>query len=112
MPEKESLKAGKIPEKESPETGITPEKEYMATGEMPEAGSMETGENMEKETRIEGQGVEAEEQPGKERRVEFLENPLPLPKKHEKRVMDYRLDSDKELGGYDVYVADDDDFDH
>lgn len=53
-----------------------------------------------------------EEQPEKERKIEFLENPLPLPKKHEKRVMDYKLDSDKDLGGYDIYVADDDDFDH
>ncbi len=77
-----------------------------------ETGKMPEGENMEKETKVEEQGVETEEQPGKERKVEFLENPLPLPKKHEKRVMDYRLDSGKDLGGYDVYVADDDDFDH
>lgn len=32
--------------------------------------------------------------------IQFLENPLPLPKKHEKKVMDY-----------DYYVSDDDDFD-
>lgn len=82
------------------------------TGKMPEAESVETGENMEKEAKIDEHGVGAEEQPEKERKVEFLENPLPLPKKHEKRVMDYRLDSDKNLGGYDVYVAEDDDFDH
>lgn len=76
------------------------------------AGEMTEGENAKAETKAEEKGAEAEEQLGKERKVEFLENPLPLPKKHEKRVMDYRLDSDKDLGGYDVYVADDDDYDH
>ncbi|MCM1064879.1 MAG: glycosyltransferase family 39 protein [Eubacterium sp.] len=45
-------------------------------------------------------------------KIEFLENPLPLPKKHEKHIMDYKLDPGKDLGGYDVLVADDDDFDH
>lgn len=56
----------------------------------------------------EGTGVE---EPQMKRKIEFLENPLPLPKKHEKRVMDYKLDSNKELEGYDVFVAEDDDFD-
>ena len=54
----------------------------------------------------------AEENPEKKRKIEFLDNPLPLPKKHVKRVMDYKLDSDKNLDGYDIAVADDDDFDH
>lgn len=54
---------------------------------------------------------DAAEQPGR-RKIEFLENPLPLPKKHERRVMDYRLDPGQDLGGYDISVADDDDFDH
>lgn len=54
----------------------------------------------------------AEENPEKKRKIEFLENPLPLPKKHVKRVMDYKLDSDKNLDCYDIAVADDDDFDH
>lgn len=54
----------------------------------------------------------AEEDPEKKRKIEFLENPLPLPKKHPRRVMDYKLDSDQNLGGYDIDVAEDDDFDH
>ncbi len=58
------------------------------------------------------EAVSAEEKPEQKREVKFIENPLPLPKKHEKRVMDYKLNSDKDLGGYDVFVADDDDFDH
>lgn len=95
MPEKESAKTVKISEEENTE-----------------AGEMSGEESMETEKKVKEKNSEAGEQPEKERKVEFLENPLPLPKKHEKRVMDYKLDSDKELGGYDIYVADDDDFDH
>ncbi len=54
--------------------------------------------------------AEPEEKPQEKRKIEFLENPLPLPKKHVKRVMDYKLDA-KECSDYDVDVAEDDDFD-
>lgn len=42
--------------------------------------------------------------------IHFLENPLPLPKKHQTKVMDYRI---KELpeGDFDYAVEEDDDFD-
>lgn len=47
-----------------------------------------------------------------EKKVQFLENPLPLPKKHVKRVMDYSLSSgQKEDDDFDIPVAEDDDFD-
>lgn len=52
--------------------------------------------------------IETTEQP---RKVQFLENPLPLPKKHEPKKMDYRLDEMPEGDGYDYAVAEDDDFD-
>ncbi len=64
------------------------------------------------ETAAGKEAANAAEKPEQKREVKFIENPLPLPKKHEKRVMDYKLNSDKDLGGYDVLVADDDDFDH
>ncbi len=42
----------------------------------------------------------------------FLENPLPLPKKHVKRVLEYTLpDLAEEKDDYDYPVSDDDDFD-
>lgn len=41
----------------------------------------------------------------------FLENPLPLPKKHVKRVLDYTLPAPAEEDDYDYPVSDDDDFD-
>ena len=41
----------------------------------------------------------------------FIENPLPLPKKHVAREMDYQYDvADKDMK-YDVFVSDNDDFD-
>lgn len=44
-------------------------------------------------------------------KVQFLENPLPLPKKHEPKVMDYPMPEVKEGSDYDYDVADDDDYD-
>lgn len=41
----------------------------------------------------------------------FLENPLPLPKKHVKRVLDYTLPAPCQDDDYDYPVSDDDDFD-
>ena len=46
-----------------------------------------------------------------EGQVRFLENPLPLPKKHVKRVMDYSLSSVSQEDDFDYPVAEDDDFD-
>nr|WP_305142054.1 hypothetical protein [uncultured Acetatifactor sp.] len=43
-------------------------------------------------------------------KVHFLENPLPVPKKHVKRVMDYPLRSALE-DDFDFTVAEEDDFD-
>ncbi len=46
------------------------------------------------------------------KQVQFLENPLPLPKKHVKRIMDYSLPPEqKENDDFDIPVAEDDDFD-
>ena len=43
-------------------------------------------------------------------KIQFIENPLPLPKKHVPKVLGYKLGDD--VGDYDYSVADDDDFDH
>lgn len=45
------------------------------------------------------------------RPIQFIENPLPLPKKHEKRVLDYKLTLTEDADDFDVDVADDDDYD-
>jgi len=43
--------------------------------------------------------------------IKYIENPLPLPKKHVKRVLDYALDYAVEGEDYDYTIAADDDFD-
>lgn len=48
---------------------------------------------------------------GKPMPTRFIENPLPLPKKHEKREVDYKIKGGKTEDDYDYFVADDDDFD-
>lgn len=45
------------------------------------------------------------------KQIHFIENPLPLPKKHEKRVMDYRQKTEEKDMDFDFDVPDDDDFD-
>lgn len=44
------------------------------------------------------------------KKVVLIENPLPLPKKHEKRTMNYRLDAE-EADDFDLDVDEEDDFD-
>ena len=42
--------------------------------------------------------------------VELLENPLPLPKKHEKKIMDFQVENLDE-DDFDFEVSETDDFD-
>lgn len=51
------------------------------------------------------------ETPAETRKVQLLENPLPLPKKHVSKEMSYRISEVKEDSNYDYDVADDDDYD-
>lgn len=46
-----------------------------------------------------------------EKKIEFIENPLPLPKKHVRKTMDYAFIPDADQMKYDVPVSDNDDFD-
>lgn len=48
---------------------------------------------------------------GAEKRIHFIENPLPLPKKHVKRVLDYSLPAAGSEDDFDYQVSEDDDFD-
>lgn len=51
------------------------------------------------------------ESPVQERKINYIENPLPLPKKHTKRTMGYRLEVPPEAMKFDVEISDNDDFD-
>lgn len=44
-------------------------------------------------------------------KVRLIENPLPLPRKHVKKTMDYKIDITEEQMKYDVEVKENDDFD-
>ncbi len=61
--------------------------------------------------------IEAEEAAEEEKKVVFLENPLPVPKKHVKKEMDFKIvdyveESDKKsINDFDFEITENDDFD-
>lgn len=46
-----------------------------------------------------------------ENTVQFIKNPLPVPKKHIKKIMDYQMIPKESQMKYDIEVSDDDDYD-
>lgn len=95
---------------------------YEPAGEQPEISNIteESVEVQPRKRRLKVQDLENEdfpEEPGpvlEDRnepvKIQFIENPLPLPKKHVPKVLDYKLNNDD--GDFDYPVAEDDDFDH
>lgn len=66
----------------------------------------------EPETAIETEpAAEPENETEQESKPRFIENPLPLPKKHVKKTMGYRLEVSEDQMKYDIEVSDTDDFD-
>lgn len=65
-----------------------------------------------KEISVEGE-VKEEDKPQEEMlpSVNFIENPLPLPKKHVKKSLDYAFQPDFEDMDYDIKVSENDDYD-
>lgn len=45
------------------------------------------------------------------KQIEYIENPLPVPKKHVRKTMDYAFIPDESQMKYDIYVSDNDDYD-
>lgn len=45
------------------------------------------------------------------KKVEFIENVLPIPKKHVKKSFDYKFETSEDMLKYDIDISDDDDFD-
>lgn len=68
--------------------------------------SMSAAESSEESASEPADSVEAPKE-----KPRFIENPLPLPKKHVKREMDYDYHVSQEDMHYDIEVAEDDDFD-
>lgn len=102
------------------ETEKVPEEEPGGDGETGEGGRASEPPDTETDGEIAGSKVRKEENPmgiqesaeesGK-REVRYLENPMPLPKKHVKRVMDYAMTAEAEEDDFDFSVEEDDDFD-
>ena len=82
------------------------------TGESEQTDRQEiTGESEQtdrQETSKRTDETETIEEPEKPR---FFENPLPLPKKHVKKEMDYQYQVDEKDMKYDIEVPENDDFD-
>lgn len=74
-------------------------KQCLNGGEVPGAQAERDGQEMRKQPENKPEAP-ADKEPEVKKEIRYIENPLPLPKKHEKRVLDY-----------DHPVADDDDFD-
>ncbi len=72
-----------------------------------ERGLLAGGESMAQQEDMSGKQAETI---GREP-VRYIENPLPLPKKHEKRIMDYPSRPSVEKDDFDYQVSDEDDFD-
>lgn len=54
----------------------------------------------------------AENLPKEPRKIVFIDNPLPLPKKHVKKDMSYPIEPDSTHMKYDIDVSENDDYDH
>ena len=68
-------------------------------------------QDLETEEFPEEEPADFQEEPVETEKIQLIENPLPLPKKHVPKVLDYKLDDDDD-SDFDYPVADDDDFDH
>lgn len=67
----------------------------------------EEKKEIQKEEKQEIQKEEIQQQ--EERKVNYIENPLPLPKKHVSRTMDFKTDEHND--GFDIDISENDDFD-
>ena len=82
-----------------------------------EADHIQEGGKRDKAEEIEVLDLTKEETPEEQQAEEpvkkprYIKNPLPLPKKHVRRQMDYQYTVDDKDMNYDVEVGDDDDFD-
>lgn len=109
----ESAQEGKTVE-ESGKVVEEPKKNVEESGkvvEEPGKAVEEPGKNTEETGKGEPGKVVTVTVRGETKQVKLLDNPLPLPKQHEHKTMDYGLKEEKDLDDYDIPVADDDDFD-
>lgn len=76
-----------------------------------EARSRDVRQESEKSTECSKKAEEFIEEQSERPKVQFIENPLPLPKKHVKKVMDFDYPVEDDMKDFDIDVAENDDFD-
>ena len=72
---------------------------------------MEIDDSTEQEGIGEKQMDVVSKEPETQETVNYIENPLPIPKRHKKPMLHFDYDVPKDKDCYDVDVADDDDYD-
>ncbi len=75
------------------------------------AEDLKPAEEKQEEEKQEEEKQEKEKQEEVPKQVQFIENPLPLPKKHVKKTMDYPMQPESSQMHYDIEVDPKDDFD-
>ncbi len=80
------------------------------TGSIQEGTKADAGKDTGDERKTTGQGSEAENALP-QKKVRMIENPLPLPKKHVKRTLDYGREVPEGKYDFDLEVDEKDDFD-
>lgn len=108
--EKVPVEAIEMEEKLSPEEFIQIELED--TAKIEGTAEKESEDTSEPEEAMNIKAVEdARKKPEDAQKSKFIDNPLPLPKKHVKKVMDYSFELEESKMTFDVEIPDDDDFD-
>ena len=79
----------------------------LATVSITELFCKENIQDLEEKAETEMETVESQEV----NKIEYIENPLPLPKKHIRKTMDYAFVPEESMMKYDIAVSEKDDFD-
>ncbi len=112
--EEEKKQKKTVAEEGKKQEGTAPEEEQRSqerTAPEEEQRSQERTASEEEQRSQERTTSEEEKNTASEGKVNLIENPLPLPKKHVHREMDYGYDVPEAQMHYDVSVAESDDFD-
>ena len=85
-------------------------RECMCIGKCREATceNLFVGENVQEDW-MEAEGMEQLQEVPKQ--VKFIDNPMPLPKKHVKKAIEYSVEPPEELMDFDIEISEEDDFD-
>lgn len=109
---------GLFAEAETRTAAPEPEASIKEDNSIKEGNSIKDDDSMKEDSSIKEDNMwrqdpssEGKAEVGEKRQIQYIENPLPLPKKHVKRVLDYPGRSVPEEDDFDYPVSEEDDFD-